>query len=133
MDMYAAYLDVGTFRGAAAMCGTSHHTVKDEVLKHLVGAERQSAKAQRAKNTDIVTDLVDKRVRSSHGRISAKRLLPVAVATPDRPATSGAWWPRPSAPGERRTTGAGDRASGSRARCSSSTGAPKTDCTSSAP
>ena len=80
MDMYAAYLDVGTFRGAAAICGTSHHTVKDEVLKHLVGAEQQSAKAERAKNTDIVTDLVDKRVRSSHGRISAKRLLPVAVA-----------------------------------------------------
>jgi transposase len=80
MDMYAAYLDVGTFRGAAAICGTSHHTVKDEVLKHLVGAEQQSAKAERAKNTDIVADVVDKRVRSSHGRISAKRLLPVAVA-----------------------------------------------------
>jgi transposase len=80
MDMYAAYLDVGTYRGAAALCGTSHHTVKDQVLKHLAGTDQQAAKAERAKNTDIVVAVVDKRVRSTHGRISAKRLLPVAVA-----------------------------------------------------
>jgi transposase len=81
MDVYAAYLDVGTFRGAAAICGTSHHTVKREVLKHLEGAGQQSEKhAERAKNTDIVRDVVAKRVKGSGGRISAKRLLPVAVA-----------------------------------------------------
>lgn len=26
MDMIAAYVDVGTYRGAAAICGTNHHT-----------------------------------------------------------------------------------------------------------
>jgi transposase len=81
MDVYAAYLDVGTFRGAAAICGTSHHTVKREVLKHLEGAGQQCDKhAERAKNTDIVRDVVAKRVSSSNARISAKRLLPAARA-----------------------------------------------------
>jgi Mu transposase-like protein len=79
MDVYAAYLDVGTFRGAAAICGTNHHTVKREVLKHLAGAQPDTH-AERAKNTDVVRDLVAKRVKSSSGRISAKRLLPAARA-----------------------------------------------------
>jgi hypothetical protein len=81
MDMYAAYLDVGTFRGAAEICGTTHRTVKREVLKHQGTATQQSdGHAERAKNTDVVRDIVVRRVASSQGRISAKRLLPEAVA-----------------------------------------------------
>jgi len=81
MDMYAAYLDVGTFRGAAEICGTTPRTVKRAVLRRMSGVDAQAAKhAERAKNTDVVRDVVAKRVKSSNGRISAKRLLPVAVA-----------------------------------------------------
>ena len=81
MDMYTAYLEVGTFRGAAAICGTTPRTVKRAVLKRLSGADAQTVKhAERTKNTDIVADVVAKRVERSNGRISAKRLLPVATA-----------------------------------------------------
>jgi transposase len=81
MDMIAAYVDVGTYRGAAAICGTNHHTVKREVMRRLSGAEAISAKqAERAKNTDIVVELVARRVKRTQGRISAKRLLPEARA-----------------------------------------------------
>ncbi|CAM3848654.1 hypothetical protein MYFR107205_28645 [Mycolicibacterium frederiksbergense] len=39
-----------------------------------------SARAQRAHNYDVVAELVADRVEKSHGRISAKRLLPIARA-----------------------------------------------------
>lgn len=82
MDMYAAYLDLGTLRGTAAICGANHHTFKREVLKQLVGADGPASdkQAQRTKNTVIVAGLVAKRVGSSNGRISAKRLLPATAA-----------------------------------------------------
>jgi len=81
MDMHAAYLEVGSYRGAAEICGTTPRTVKRAVLKRLSGVDAQAARhAERAKNTDVVRDVVDKRVKSSQGRISAKRLLPAAVA-----------------------------------------------------
>ena len=81
MDMVAAYLDVGTYRGAAGICGTNHHTVKQEVLRRLAGADAVPAKrAERERNTDIVGELVARRVKRTHGRISAKRLLPEARA-----------------------------------------------------
>ena len=39
------------YRGAAAICGTNHHTVKAEVLRRLSGADAMTAKqAERAKN-----------------------------------------------------------------------------------
>jgi transposase len=81
MDMIAAYLDVGTYRGAAAICGTNHHTVKHEVMRRLSGADAMTAtQAERVKNTDIVCELVARRVKRTQGRISAKRLLPEARA-----------------------------------------------------
>jgi transposase len=81
MDMIAAYLDVGTYRGAAAICGTTHRTVKREISRRLAGGEVASAKkAERVKNTDIVAEVVARRVKRTQGRISAKRLLPEARA-----------------------------------------------------
>lgn len=77
MDMVAAYTDVGSFRGAAAICGVDPKTVKLAVLKAQgVPPER----AERAHNYDVVVDIVAKRVDKTHGRISAKRLLPEARA-----------------------------------------------------
>ncbi len=78
MDMIAAYRDVGSFRGAAAMCGTTPKTVKRAVaLAQSVG---QRERTVREKNVDVVRDLVTKRIEKTQGRISAKRLLPEAMA-----------------------------------------------------
>src|SRR3954454_22313271 len=84
MDVIAAYRDVGTYRGAAAICGTTHKTVKRIIEAHeaigVAGGVRSRSKPPRARNYDQVTDLVAKRVEATSGRISAKRLLPVARA-----------------------------------------------------
>jgi Integrase core domain len=74
MDINAAYREVGTYRGAADMCGTTAKTVKRVVTAagHETGPVRH--------NYDSVRDIVVERVAKTKGRISAKRLLPVACA-----------------------------------------------------
>jgi hypothetical protein len=78
MDVIAAYQQVGSYRGAAQICGTTHRTVKRIVDAQLAGS--QSTVVPRGHNYDEVTDLVERRVRDTSGRISAKRLLPAAQA-----------------------------------------------------
>jgi len=77
MDYVAAYHQVGTFRGAAEVCGTTHKTVSRAVKRQQSGAEPE-ARAPRPRNYDIVEALVIARMKSSCGRMSAKRLLPAA-------------------------------------------------------
>ena len=60
------------------MCGTTHKTVKRVVERAEAGGPPQ--RAPRPRNFDQVRDLVAERVAKSAGRISAKRLLPVAKA-----------------------------------------------------
>jgi transposase len=79
MDVISAYREVGSYRGAAAICGTTHKTVKRIVEAHNVGGIGV-VKAPRGRNYDEVADLVVKRVKDTSGRISAKRLLPAARA-----------------------------------------------------
>jgi len=74
MDMNAAYREVGSYRGAAEICGTTPKTVKRAVLAET--AEPVPV----VHNYDDVRDLVVERVKRTQGRISAKRLLPVAIA-----------------------------------------------------
>jgi transposase len=79
MDIIAAYREVGTYRGAAEVCDTTAKTVKRVVGRHLAGGQRPPRRP-RARNYDAVTKLVYDKVDSTHGRISAKRLLPKARA-----------------------------------------------------
>ncbi len=79
MDIIAAYREVGTFRGAAEITGTTHKTVRRVIARHDAGGAAP-ARAARGHNYDAVADLVAARVKSSAGRISAKRLLPAAQA-----------------------------------------------------
>jgi transposase len=79
MDVLAAYREVGSFRGAAVICGTTHKTVRRIVEAHEAGGVTPP-RVERGHNYDAVIDLVAKRVESSRGRISAKRLLPAANA-----------------------------------------------------
>jgi transposase len=78
MDMTSAYREVGSYRGAAEICGTTHRTVKKAVL----AAQRAGAGLEEplAHNYDSVRDVVAERVRRTKGKISAKRLLPVVRA-----------------------------------------------------
>jgi hypothetical protein len=69
MDIISAYREAGTFRGAAAISGTTPKTVRRVITRHEAGH-----------NYDTVAALVTERVTKTSGRISAKRLLPVARA-----------------------------------------------------
>ena len=82
MDVIAAYRDVGTYRGAAAICGTTHKTVKRIVEAHEAASNgtAPSDRAPRPRNYDQVAELVAEKVAKTGGRISAKRLLPAARA-----------------------------------------------------
>ena len=80
MDVIAAYRDVGSYRGAAAVCGTTHKTVKRIVEAHEAASNGTAFVpwVPRPRNYDEVADLVAERVVKTAGRISAKRLLPAA-------------------------------------------------------
>ncbi len=77
--MLTAYREVGSYRGAAAICGTTHKTVKRIVARHEAGGQRP-VRAPRPANYEVVRELVAGKVESTRGRISAKRLLPAALA-----------------------------------------------------
>jgi len=76
MDINAAYRDVGTYRGAAEICGTTAKTVK----RIVEAAERTGRSDRVTHNYDVVRSIVVERVAKTQGRITAKRLLPVAAA-----------------------------------------------------
>ncbi len=76
MDIVNAYAAVGTYRGAAALCGTTHKTVKRVLERRQAG--QLEPPALRTSNTVVVEGLIAKRIETTDGRISAKRLLPVA-------------------------------------------------------
>jgi hypothetical protein len=78
MDIVNAYAALGTYRGAAGLCGTTHKTVKRVLERRARGQanRRQSPPL----NTACVQSLIEERVRKTDGRISAKRLLPVVRA-----------------------------------------------------
>jgi transposase len=79
MDVIAAYRDVGSYRGAAEICGTTHKTVKRIIEAHQA-VNPPVVRTPRPRNYDEVTDLVASKVKATSGRISAKRLLPAARA-----------------------------------------------------
>jgi transposase len=79
MDIIAAYREVGTYRGAAEMCGTTHKTVK-RIIERALAGDKAPPRKRRDHNYDPVAQLVAGKVVATHGKISAKRLLPLAQA-----------------------------------------------------
>lgn len=73
MDITSAYREVGSYRGAAAICETTPKTVK-----RVIEAAARTGPLEVAHNYDSVRELVAGRVDKTKGRISAKRLLPAA-------------------------------------------------------
>jgi hypothetical protein len=81
LDIVNAYVELGSYRAAAELCGTTHKTVRRVVERHRAGTLGQRSRPpRRPRNTDQVTDLIARRVKETNGRISAKRLLPEARA-----------------------------------------------------
>ncbi|OZD70434.1 IS21 family transposase, partial [Rhodococcus sp. 06-1059B-a] len=80
MDIISTYNQVGSYRAAAELCGTTHKTVKRIVERFEAEQAGHSpvARAEREHNYDSVAELVTERVEKSQGRISAKRILPIA-------------------------------------------------------
>lgn len=78
MDILSAYREVGSYRGAADICGTTPKTVKRAVLAETARNEAVEVEVV-AHNYDDVRDVVAERVTKTQGRITAKRLLPVAA------------------------------------------------------
>ena len=79
MDIISAYREAGTYRGAAAISGTTPKTVKRVIARHEAGGG-PPPRSPRGHNYDAVAGLVAERVEKTAGRISAKRLLPAARA-----------------------------------------------------
>jgi transposase len=82
MDVIAAFENVGTYRGAAVMCGCDPKTVKRKVEAHrraeLTAERKPRAKPER--NTEIARKVVTAKIAETKGRMTAKRLLPIARA-----------------------------------------------------
>ncbi len=79
MDIISAYREVGSYRGAAVISGTTHKTVKRVIARHEAGGGARE-RVSRGHYYDVVAELVTARVKATAGRISAKRLLPAAQA-----------------------------------------------------
>jgi len=78
MNIISAYHQVGSYRGAAELCGTTHKTVKRVIERAEAGGPQ--AREPRPRNVDAFTELVATRVENSKGKMSAKRMLPIARA-----------------------------------------------------
>ena len=60
MDVISAYREVGSYRGAAAVCGTTHKTVKRIIDRHETG--EVAVRKDRGHNYDPVRELVEERI-----------------------------------------------------------------------
>lgn len=75
MDIITAYQELGSYRAAAKLCGTTDKTVKQVVERQQKGELAYRTPPRPAHNTDAVRDLIHQRVAATDGRITAKRLL----------------------------------------------------------
>ena len=81
VNLVSSYQELGSYRAAAEACGVDPKTVKRAVQRAAAGETGQPrARVERDHNYDAVAELIAARVKSSSGRITAKRLLPIARA-----------------------------------------------------
>ena len=80
MDIINAYEETGSMRAAAELCGTTHKTVKRVLERRAEGQRPGRRRAPQPGLAEPFTDLVYGKVKATDGRITAKRLLPVARA-----------------------------------------------------
>ncbi len=81
LNIIDAYRELGSYRAAAQLCGTTDKTVRRVIERHEAGGPwTRRRRLPTTRNTDSVLSVLAKKVKDTDGRISAKRLLPVARA-----------------------------------------------------
>jgi transposase len=82
LDIINAYEETGSLRAAAALCGTTHKTVKRVLDRRAAGQEpgRRRPRPAPVGLAEPYRDLIFDKVKATDGRITAKRLLPIARA-----------------------------------------------------
>ena len=71
-------------RAAAGLCGTTHKTVKRVLERRAAGQRPGRRRTSQPGLAEPFTDLIYGKVKATDGRITAKRLLPVAGLMADR-------------------------------------------------
>ncbi len=80
LDIINAYQELGSYRAAARLCGTSDKTVKRVLERQAGGVYEYRARPPVVSNTKAAREVVAEKVRATDGMITAKRLLPLARA-----------------------------------------------------
>jgi transposase len=80
LDIINAYEETGSLRAAAALCGTTHKTVKRVLDRREAGQRPGRRRAPEPGLAEPFTALIAAKVKATDGRITAKRLLPVVRA-----------------------------------------------------
>jgi transposase len=80
LDIINAYQELGSYRAAARLCGTSDKTVKRALARRRSGRYEYRARQSVVSKTEVARELVAEKVRATDGLITAKRLLPLARA-----------------------------------------------------
>ena len=80
VNMIDAYQELGSYRAAAELCGITHKTVRRAIERQEAGGPWVRRPRVLRRNTDAVASVITQRVKDTNGRITAKRLLPVARA-----------------------------------------------------
>lgn len=80
VNIIDAYNELGSYRGAAELCGTTDKTVKRALERQQAGGPWARRPRLQARNTDPVLTVIAQKVKDSDGRITAKRLLPLVKA-----------------------------------------------------
>jgi transposase len=80
LDIINAYEETGSLRAAAALCGTTHKTVKRVLERRAAGQRLGRRRAPHPGLADAFADLIFGKVKTTDGRITAKRLLPLVHA-----------------------------------------------------
>jgi transposase len=80
LDIINAYEETGSLRAAAALCGTTHKTVKRVLERREAGQRPGRRRAPEPGLAEPFTALIAAKVKATDGRITAKRLLPVVRA-----------------------------------------------------
>ncbi|MHB8220614.1 MAG: hypothetical protein ACYDHU_09900 [Acidimicrobiales bacterium] len=74
MDMHAAYKELGCYRAAAELCGTTDKTLKRAVAR-ATAAEETPGTGAAGHNYDDVATVSTERIEKTKGKITAKRIL----------------------------------------------------------
>ena len=77
LDILTTYQELGSYRATAALCGTTHKTVRRVVERR---SDPPVERPPRPRVTDPYRELIAAKVEATDGRISAKRLLPLCRA-----------------------------------------------------